>query len=373
MDKMLLNGLLYEAKGAGISNYTKHLIEAFAKEGCPVETLVRQEHLEKYKKNARVQVVEDKIKGSKDRIVYEQIKGIKKYNQYELVHFPDYAACLLTKSKVIITIHDMAIFTIPKAYTKTQRIVKKTLMYFSLKKAKGILCDSYYAKKELLHYFPKLDESKIEVVHLGIELPKRVSKESVANTLKQYEIEKPYLLTVGTIAPSKNVKRLILAFEKIKEAGWKGMLVIAGKKGWMYEEVEAAYSHSKYKEDILITGYIEDKDLEALYKQATLYISASLYEGFGLTPLEAMIRDVPTVVSCLDIFKETCRDGVLYFDPLNVEEMAKAIQKILQDKELRQIVKEKGFLVAKGFKWEETAKKTYAFYQKVLRKEERGN
>lgn len=370
MNKILFNGLLYEKGGAGISVYTKNLIEQFAANTeYPIDVLVRKEHQTGYEKNEKLFFADKAIKSSKARILYEQVWGVKQYNTYDVVHFPDYAASLTSNTKKIITIHDMAMFTMKDFYTKKQIAVKQFLLKAAVKQAEGIICDSEYAKRELNKYFPDIKEDWVEVVYPGISQPFVVRETKSTDPLKLLHINKPYMLFVGTIAPSKNLIHLIQAFNLIRHKGYDIQLVICGKKGWMYENVFAERNGSKYKEDIIFTDYVSIDVLEVLYKEAMLFISTSLYEGFGFPPLEAMIRQVPTVVSDLAIFKETCKEAACYFNPKDIESIADTVIKVISDSVLQVRLKVLGCERAQLFTWQRTADQINAFYQRILLKD----
>ncbi|MHC1749550.1 MAG: glycosyltransferase family 4 protein [Cellulosilyticaceae bacterium] len=367
MNEILLNGLLYEKYGTGISVYTKNLIDQFTKQNeYHIDMLLRKEYEKDYKDEISIRFADKVIEGSKDRILYEQIQGLKQYNKYELVHFPDYAMSIGCKAKKIVTIHDMAMFTMTKAYTRKQILVKQTLLKQSVRRANGILCDSEYAKKELKKYFPEVEDRRIKVVHLGVTMPVKCDALCEQDVLSKFRISKEYILYVGTIAPSKNIISLLKAFQIIKQDGVDVQLVIAGKKGWMYEDIELEYNQSQYKDDIIFTDFIPQETLEILYKQATLFVSPSLYEGFGLPPLEAMIRKVPVAISNIEIFKEICGDAAYYFDPLKPQEIAQQLIKIITDTGLKTRLIARGFERAQEFTWEKTAKQTYKFYEDIL-------
>lgn len=366
--KILFNGLLYEKKGAGISVYTKKLIDAYlTNETLDINCLVRKQFKEDYSEEDKVCLSTKPIYNSKQRILYEQIKGIKQYNQYNLIHFPDYAIPLMSKAKKIITVQDMAMFTMKEAYTRKQVLVKQFLLKCSLKRVDGIVCSSHYAKQELLRYFPYI-KTNIEVIYPGVDEPKYkpLDEENKASVLHKFNISKPYILFVGTLAPSKNILNLIKGFELIRKQGLDYQLVICGKKGWMYEDLFKVYQSLDYKKDIIFTDFIRQEELETLYAEAKLFSSASLYEGFGFPPLEAMIRKVPVVVSDIEIFRETCEDAALYYNPTDIEDMARVLKQVLRNNDLQQHLIKEGYKRAKQFKTEETVKRLYAFYERVL-------
>lgn len=168
------------------------------------------------------------------------------------------------------------------------------------------------------------------------------------------EPTKPYLLYVGNIYPHKNIERMISAFKKIiQENNSDCRLVIVGG-----DNVNST-------EDVIFTGFINDDELDSLYKNAVLYVFPSLYEGFGLSPLEAMARGVATISSNTSCLPEILGEAVLYFDPLDIDDMAEKIKQVLFDENLRSNLIKKGLERVKKYSWQKTAKKTSEIYKNI--------
>ena len=238
----------------------------------------------------------------------------------------------------------------------------------TVKNADRLICDSEFSKKELIRYYPEAEE-KSTVVYCGIEIPEfEVESEAEVNIFNKYNIEKNnYILYVGTIAPQKNIDNLIKAYVLSRHNGLECKLVIAGKKGWMYDEIFKYVSEAKMEKDIIFTDYINDLELEILYKNAKIFSTISLYEGFGFPPLEAIGRDVPILLSDIEIFKETCGDAALYCNPYDVQDISDNMLKLISDKELQYKLKLNGKEVLKKFNWNKTAKEIYDIYLEVLK------
>lgn len=366
MSKILLNGLHYESNGAGISKYNHMLLKTFIEENYDVDILIRDEFNQEISSNNLI-FANQIINGSKDRIIYEQLKAQKLYKNYDLVHFPDYATPVLYRGKKIATIHDMAMHTMRDKYTVMQNITKNTLLRNTLHAAKKLICVSEFSKKELLKYYPKV-EDKIEVIYEGVNIPRMdINAEEEAKVLEKFNIlENKYILYVGTIAPHKNIKRLIQSFSYIKNKIPAYKLLIAGKKGWMYDEVFEEVERLKLQNEIVFTDFVSEIDLEVLYKNAALFVSVSLYEGFGFPPLEAMGRNVPVLISDIEIFRETCIDCVIYCNPNEIEDIGDKIIQILNDKNLQKQLIEKASERVKFFDWKKAAKETYDLYLNML-------
>jgi Glycosyltransferase len=367
LSKILLNGLHYESKGAGISKYTEMLLKTFIEENYDVDILIRNEFNNKLHGQNLVYVNQN-INGSKDRIIYEQLKAIKIYKNYDLVHFPDYATPILYKGKKVATIHDMAMYTMKDKYTKAQILMKKSLLQNTIKSSHKLICDSEFSKRELIKYYPEAEE-KAEVVYCGIEIPKLdIQTKFEMSVLEKFNIEKNnYILYVGTIAPQKNIHNLIKAYVLSVQKGLDCKLVIAGKKGWMYEEIFKYVSESKMEDKIVFTDYINDLELEVLYRNAKIFSTISLYEGFGFPPLEAIGRQVPVLLSDIEIFKEICGASALFCNPHDIKDISDNMLKLIEDEELQNKLKANGQERLKIYNWSKASKEIYDIYLELLK------
>ena len=369
MNRILFNGLIYEKNGAGISRYAYKLMDTFIEQNYPIDLLIRADNGDKLK-GKNVHIVEKDIASSSKRIIEEQIKQINKYKNYDLVHFPDYATPILYNGLKIATVHDMAMHTMSDKYTLIQNITKKILLKETIKHADYLICDSHFAKEEILSYYPQV-EDKVEVVHLGIDVPSKEihmikNDEEEIKVLHQLGIKECFMLYVGTIAPHKNIVKLIEAFDRVRKKGYAYQLVIVGKKGWMYEEVFEIVQNKGLEQVVVFTDYISDNTLEVLYHLASFFVSVSLYEGFGFPPLEAMARGCATLVSDIKVFRETCGDAAIYCKPNDDRDIASQMVRLIESNELRNGLKEKGIRQVQRFDWKYTAEKVYKIYKKLL-------
>jgi len=299
-------------------------------------------------------------------------KLLKGIDIYFNPHF--FVAPVSLECKKVITFHDLSFEHHPQLFSHRKILWQKFLMNTKqeAKKADKIVADSFSTKEDLVNIY-KIDPAKIKVVYLGVSKDFKPIKEDnsqLKRVRKKYNLPKPFILYFGTIEPRKNLILLIKAFEALKEkTSWKGFeggvfsdlkLVIAGVKGWLYKDIFKEVENSKYKKDIIFTGFIEDKDKPYLYNLANLFVYPSFFEGFGFPPLEAMACGVPTIVSNVSSLPEVVGNGAVMIDPYNVDELAFAIRKVLEDKDLRENLIKKGLKQAKKFSWYKTA-------QEVLR------
>ena len=287
----------------------------------------------------------------------------------DILHCPDYLIPPTLNKNIVLTIHDLAFLRFPEFnfdwfIKKYAREVKKNAQI-----SKKIIADSKSTKNDIVRFF-KIDPAKVEVVYLAaddlfIKLPE---KEKDKNVLKKYKINKKYILSVGTIEPRKNFITLIKAFNLIKQkkTGTDYKLVIAGRTGWKSEATYEEREKSPYREDILFTGRVPDKDLVQIYNQAELFVYPSLFEGFGLPPLEAMSCGLPVIASDTSSLKEVVGDAGILVTAGDESKLKKQILHVLENKEIKEELKGKSLIRAKKFSWEETAQKTINLYYKII-------
>lgn len=179
---------------------------------------------------------------------------------------------------------------------------------------------------------------------------------------------RPYLLTVATLEPRKNIARVIAAYDILRKSGRAGepLLVLAGGRGWKYGDVFEAAGKSPFSADIIFTGFVEDRTLAALYSDAAAFVYPSLYEGFGLPVVEAFASGAPVVTAANSSLPEVAGDAALYADPLDPSSIAGELEKILTDPALASGMRERGFKRAAGFSWERAARETLGFFAEVL-------
>jgi glycosyltransferase involved in cell wall biosynthesis len=185
--------------------------------------------------------------------------------------------------------------------------------------------------------------------------------------LKRHHIEFPYILYVGSIEPRKNLPRLLVAYAHLRRRGstrWR--LVVAGPRKWKSGPVYDAVARLELAEHVHFAGFVPEADLPALYNGADLFAFPSLYEGFGLPVLEAMACGTPVVTANTSSLPEVAGAAALLVDPSDVEEIAGALRRVLEDPALARDLRERGLARAAQFSWERTARATVAVYEKVL-------
>lgn len=254
----------------------------------------------------------------------------------------------------IVSILDLSYVYFPELFTKGDLLKLNKWSKYSVNKAKKILTISQSSKNDIIKEY-KVSSEKVSVVYPGIMNLGSKNSLNMENLSKKYEITGPYILFVGTLQPRKNVARLIEAFSKLDS---ETSLVIVGKKGWQFEEILAAPAKFGVESRVKFLHNVTSEDLPSFYRNAELFVLPSLYEGFGLPVLEAMQLDCPVITSDISSLPEAGGDAALYFDPKNVDDIRDKMQKVLNDKDLRKKMIEKGKDQVKKFSWEKSAKET---------------
>jgi len=182
----------------------------------------------------------------------------------------------------------------------------------------------------------------------------------------RYRLPTRFILNVGTLEPGKNQATLVRAFHRLKGQGLEQGLVIAGQKGWMYEKLFRLVDGLGLSKDVRFVGHLPEADLAALYNMADLFVFPSLYEGFGLPPLEAMACGLPVVASSAPALAEVLNGAAILVNPSDVDALAEASARALADKRLRSRLRRQGLERASQFSWQRTARGTVATYEAAL-------
>jgi glycosyltransferase involved in cell wall biosynthesis len=302
--------------------------------------------------------------------IYLQLK-IKKNNlNLDIIHSPENAALFvkLKHQKKIITVHDIIAYLFPESVTLITRLRYKLLLSRTLKTTDKIIAVSNSTKKDLMNYF-NIPAEKISVVlEAADEKFKPLNPEEVSDVKQKNNLNFPFILYVGNLAKHKNIPMLIEAFYKIKKKNIECKLVIAGKKEWEYKEIFETVDKLNLQNNVVFTGYVLDEDLPALYNAADLFVYPSLYEGFGLPPLEAMACGTPVITSNTSSLPEVVGNAGIMVDPYDVDGLADAMHKVLSNEGLREDMIKRGLERAKMFSWEKCARETLKVYEEVYNK-----
>jgi anaerobic magnesium-protoporphyrin IX monomethyl ester cyclase len=304
------------------------------------------------------------------RIIWEQIMLpiYSRKDSLDLFHYTDHALSLFQRARpTIITVHDIAYVRFSNMLNKSRQIYKKRILKFSIENADIIVADSFSTKRDIVEYYGT-NEKKIKVVPLGVE-----SRFRPISNVEEYRLKNnlpsKMILNVGTLEPRKNVVSLIKAFKKLREKRFEDYkLVIVGDKGWLYKQIFKEVEDSDLKKEILFLGVVSDEDLPMLYNCADIFVYPSLYEGFGLPPLEAMACGIPVITSNTSSLPEVIGDAGIMVDPTDVTSLCENMYNLLKDRELRYHLSSKGLERSKLFSWDNTATQMLKIYDEALTK-----
>ncbi|MBN1672069.1 MAG: glycosyltransferase family 4 protein [Kiritimatiellae bacterium] len=283
---------------------------------------------------------------------------------YDVYHFPNFILPPLRMGRAVVTIHDMGFMRFPLfVEDRNLRYLEKKIRR-TVKSVDAIITVSEFSAREIEELL-EVDRAKIHAIHEGVG-PKFAppGEEAVARMRTELGLERPYLLTVGTIEPRKNLPLLIEAFEQLTD--FEGYLVVVGGRGWKCDFLYQRMLNSPRAVDIRYFGYAEDHQIVPLYAGAELFVFPSLYEGFGLPPLEAMACGAPVVSAAGGSLKEVVGGGACVVDGYEADAWGEAIRSLLADTAARERLAAKGRKHAARYTWDETARKTWAVYRQLV-------
>lgn len=318
-------------------------------------------------KNPRVKLVECNIRHYSWREQWHFANLLNKQN-LDLIHFPNFNVPIRLKLPFVVTIHDMVHHKISGA--KKSRLLHflayKKVIESATVNARKILTVSEVSKTDIVEYL-KIPKEKIIVTYEGADIRTEVSPEELADLHNKFYLRKPYFLFVGVLERKKNVVNLARAFDWFIQNYKADMdLVFAGKVDPNYPKIKHSAMDIKNKNRLVFTDYVSETDLSALYAGATAFVSASLHEGFGLPGVEAMKFGLPLLVSNTPVFNEIYDNAAVYFNALDVKDIAKAMDLVTKDVKFQQQLSEHAFLRGQMFSWEKCATETLNTYNQSL-------
>jgi glycosyltransferase involved in cell wall biosynthesis len=285
-----------------------------------------------------------------------------------LTHFFDYIIPFSVKGKKILTVYDMCFMAYPETLPLKTRLLLAINLKLSCKRADKIITISKFSKKEIMKYL-NISSEKIDVVPCGVNLEKYYTldnKDIIEQIKEKHSLKDEYFLYLGTLEPRKNLVRLIEAYYKLKNEADVPDLVLAGRKGWSYEEIFECIHKLKLEQSVFYIGYISDEDTTPLICGATVFLFPSLYEGFGLPPLEAMACGTPVITSNVSSLPEVVGDAALLVDPFDVDDIYKKMKILVSNNDLREELIKKGKSRVSLFSWNNAAIKLMEIYKQII-------
>jgi glycosyltransferase involved in cell wall biosynthesis len=285
-----------------------------------------------------------------------------------LFHAPHYVLPPLVPCRAVVTIHDCIHLMFPQYLPhRLAHGYARANLWAAAKRAERILTVSETSKADILRYCD-VPADRIIVVHNAIDerFATPPGDEEVARVRERYRLDGPFALYVGNIKPHKNLERLIDAFDLVRRGGFERLeLLIIGDQISKYPRLRRAVDQHKLHKHVRFLGFVADDTLAALYRLATVFVFPSLYEGFGLPPLEAMASGTPVVTSNRTSLPEVVGDAAVLVDPYSAASIAEGIQTVLSDAGLRQTLSARGLARAREFSWEASVRRIHEVYMDV--------
>jgi glycosyltransferase involved in cell wall biosynthesis len=289
----------------------------------------------------------------------------------DLLHSPHYVLPLLCRTPSVVTIHDCIHLLFPQYLPNRLALTyARTMMGSAIRRSSLVLTVSEASRSDILRFYPEADPERVEVVPNAIDeaILEHPGEEEMERVKERYQIRGRFVLYAGNIKPHKNLDRLIAAFGLLKQRGGHEdlKLLIIGdeinKYGSLRRRVEAA----GVRQDVRFFGFVPEHTLSALYRLASVFAFPSLYEGFGLPPLEAMACGTPVLTSRISSLPEVVGDAAVLVDPYSVDDIASGLARLLDDEALRRDLIARGRAHVATFSWERSVKAIHTAYLKVL-------
>jgi glycosyltransferase involved in cell wall biosynthesis len=286
----------------------------------------------------------------------------------DLFHGTNYEVPLWNKRRSVLTIHDLSILLHADTHRADLARRARRRLPVMARSASMIITAAECIKREICQHL-RVEPDRVLVTPFAPRSGfQAMPAEQASQTRQRLGIEDQFILFVGTVEPRKNLLTLVRAFDQIlRQTSRRPQLVVVGAEGWLMDELFAFIKESAIGDRLRLTGYLDDDDLRALYSSCTVFVYPSIYEGFGLPPLEAMACGAPVIASNIATFQETLGSAAQLVEPNDVGALAGSIVEILEDEGRRRALSQRGLEHAATFSWERTAQLTLEVYREVLR------
>jgi glycosyltransferase involved in cell wall biosynthesis len=284
----------------------------------------------------------------------------------DILHAPDFVLPP-TRARTIVTIHDLSFLVHPECAEPSMVRYLTDAVPRGLRRANVILADSQATRNDLARLLA-IDPTRVELVYPGVGPEFRPMPEAaIAHVRRRLGLPDRFLLFVSTLEPRKNLVRLLEAFAQVIQAEDVDLhLVIAGRRGWLYEDIFAAIDRLQLRERVRLLDYVHDNDLPALYNLAAAFAYPSIYEGFGIPPLEALACGTPTIIADNSSLPEVVADAAVLVSAEDVSSIASGITRVISDAALRAQLRAAGPEQARTFTWQQAAQCVLACYQRAV-------
>jgi glycosyltransferase involved in cell wall biosynthesis len=296
-------------------------------------------------------------------------------SRVDLFHAPHYVVPPLSTAPVVVTIHDCIHLRFPQYLPNRAALYyARTMMTLAAKRARRVLTVSQASKDDILHYL-HVPADKVEVIHNAIDmrLAGEPTQEEVQRVRERFLLTAPFVLYTGNIKPHKNVDRLIEAFSILRQRSAEDVkLLIIGDEISKYPNLRRLVHRFQLHQHVRFLGFVPDATLSVLYRLASVFVFPSLYEGFGLPPLEAMAAGAPVITSNVSSLPEVVGDAAILIDPMDAGAIASAMAQVLGDPKLRDDLIRRGRERVKAFSWTRSVARVRQVYGELARTHTRG-
>ena len=345
----------------GIEVFTKNIVSELMRLAPKVHfSILASDNLPEYLSFEGAEIVKTKGLISKySKALYQQcnIYPLLQKRKIDLLFSPSPAAPFFYKNKVVV-IHDCAYDRFPEeSHNSLTKMYMKATYYGAKYFSRKIITVSHFSKNELMDRY-RIDEQKIEVIYEGVPEMPETDQQFTRRTLDKFKIDQPYFIYIGNWRPRKNLPALIKAFKLLRNSSHLDyLLVIAGQKDTRFLDLHKEIEHNELKGEVILTGFVSQKEKRALYERAHALVFPSLYEGFGLPLLEAQSVGVPVLTSHVASLPEIAGDSALYVNPYDVTDIAQGMERLVKDNTLREELLHKGYDNIQRFSWQKSAQK----------------
>jgi len=291
-------------------------------------------------------------------------------NAVDVVHATAFSCPHVQSAKLVITLYDLTYRLHPEFHLPSNIEFCEKHMKNAADRAHYFIAISEQTRKDFIaHYGIAHDRTAVIPLAAHPDFAPTTDRERLVRTLQKHELFSNYILHVGSIEPRKNLSTLLKAFAALAANGdfQRYILVLAGTAGWLNEEIYALPRSLRIADQVRFLGYVDDEDLPVLYSAARLFVYPSLYEGFGLSVLEAMSCGAPVIASNVSSLPEVTGDAAILIDPRDTGAMARTMRTVLENTELRMTLRRQSLERAKRFSVEKMARETLRVYETVYR------
>jgi glycosyltransferase involved in cell wall biosynthesis len=303
------------------------------------------------------------------RVLWEQVlqPGALQREGVDLLHSLAFARPILWRGPSVVSFMDLSFLRFPRAFNRANRLYLTTMARGAVRRADHLIAISEHTRQDLIRLLGARPE-QVTVTHCGVDPSFRpLDPAAVAAYRERMGLPERFILYVGTLEPRKNVPRLLEAYARLRREGDAPPLVLAGARGWRHAAIDARLERLGLGDQVRFLGYVPAGDLPLCYNAAAVFVYPSLYEGFGLPPLESLACGTPVVTSNSSSLPEAVGDAALVVDPRDVAGLAGALRAALDDDALRERLRAAGFVQAARFTWRRMAEQTLAIYHGVQR------